>query len=145
MIQNSLRNRYQDASVVTASPARLLVMLYERLCRDLVEAEAGIERRDIEATSRALVHAQDIVSELQLSLDHDRWEGAGQLDRIYTFLLEQLVRANVGKDRAAVASCRRIVEPLRDAWVDAAAATATPAPGTGAGLGAAAGFGALRG
>ena len=133
MTPNSLRNRYQDASVVTASPARLLVMLYERLCRDLVEAEAAIGRGDVEGASRALLHGQDIVTELQGSLDHDRWEHAGSLDRIYAFLLEELVRANVGKSLPMVASCRRIVEPLRDAWVQAVAASTAGADVTATG------------
>lgn len=118
---HNARQLYLSDGVATASPAKLLVLLYERLVRDLVDAEAAINRTDMHAAHSALVHAQDIVLEFRASLDHERWEHAGQLDRIYAFVLERLVEANVSKDAGVVVTCRMIVEPLCDAWRQAAA------------------------
>ena len=42
-----------------------------------------------------LTHAQDIVSELASTLDVTAWDGAKQLLSVYTFLLTELVGANV--------------------------------------------------
>jgi len=115
-----LRNRYARESVTTASPARLVTMLYDRLVRDLDDAELAISLADHPAAHRLLRHAQDIVQELSSSLDVSRWEGGEGLQRLYTWLLERLVAANVAKDAVIVAECREVVEPLRDAWHEAA-------------------------
>jgi flagellar secretion chaperone FliS len=117
----SLRARYLSDSVGTASPQQLLVMLYDRLALDLVRGEAALIAGDREEASRQLMHAQDIVLELHSSLRVDAWEGAPRLASLYSWLHSELVLANVKGDLRRVADCRRIVEPLRDAWTEAAA------------------------
>ena len=123
-----LRDRYLADSIATASPAKLLTMLYDRLVLDLSRAEAALQAGDRNAASQQLIHAQDIVLELRTSLNMDAWAGADRLAQIYTFLLTELVGANLKADADRVASCRRLVEPLRDAWREAAlSAAAAPA------------------
>jgi flagellar protein FliS len=117
-----MRNRYVGDSVATASPARLVTMLYDRLVRDLAAAEAALEVADFEAANDALVHAQDIVWELLAGLDVTKWSGGPGLAALYQFVISELVAANVGKDAGKVMSCRELVEPLRDAWHKAAEA-----------------------
>ena len=117
------RSRYAADAVSTASPARLLIMLYDRLVRDLVTAEEAAGTGDLATMSSELVHAQDIVLELRTSLDTTAWDGAQALADLYTFLHGELVTANVKKDAARIASCRSLVEPLRDAWRTAALQT----------------------
>ena len=130
MTGSALRARYIGDSVSTASPGRLLVMLYERLVLDLAQGETAVRNRDREAGNRHLVHAQDIILELRASLDLTGWEGAARLASIYTYLLAELMAANVTADPARVAGCRALVEPLLDAWRQAALAT-TESGGTG--------------
>jgi flagellar protein FliS len=122
MTSPHLRDRYLQDSVNTASPGKLLVMLYERLIRDLTQAEEAIAERDRERSSGLLIHAQEIVLELRTTLDMDAWSGAPGLASLYGFVLTELIGANVAQDAAKVASCRTLLEPLRDAWRDAAAA-----------------------
>lgn len=114
------RSRYASESITTASPAKLLLMLYDRLVRDLVTAEQALHGGDLARGSAELVHAQEIVSELQTSLDVTAWEGAANLSALYTFVRSELVAANLTKDPARVVGVREIVEPLRDAWRAAA-------------------------
>jgi hypothetical protein len=71
----AMRNAYAKESVTTASPAKLLTMLYDRLIRDLLTAEQAIGAGDAEKASEQLLHAQAIVLELQSSLKVDAWEG----------------------------------------------------------------------
>lgn len=126
----ALRTRYVDDTVATASPAKLLTMLYDRLGLDLQRAESAQRAGDSAAAGTQLKHAQDIVSELAATLDVGAWDGAPQLLSIYTFLLTELVAANVSGDPEQTASCRALVEPLADAWHQAAAqlgATLEPA------------------
>lgn len=117
-----LRNRYAQSSVSTATPAQLLMMLYDRLSKDLVAAEQAVLNRDIQAAHTSLMHAQEILTELAATLNVDAWAGGDQLLRIYEFCLQELFQANVHKDAARVHAVREIIEPLRDAWRQAAAA-----------------------
>lgn len=121
----ALRSRYTSDAASTASPARLVTMLYDRLVRDLVLAEAALETQDPASVHRELVHAQAIVFELRTSLDETAWDGGPGLASLYDWLMTELANANIAKDAAKVASCREIVEPLRDAWHEAAKALHT--------------------
>jgi len=128
MNASMIRNRYVGDSVATASPSRLVTMLYDRLVRDLVTGEAAVVASDLAAANTSLVHAQEIVWELAAGLDPTKWSGGPALAALYQFMLSELLDANVKKDAAKVASVRELVEPLRDAWHQAAELAA----GTGA-------------
>lgn len=121
------RAQYTREAVTTASPARLLIMLYDRLVRDLVAAETALGDGDMGRASSELVHAQQIVLELRTSLNVAAWDGATGLADLYSFLHTELVAANLAKDAARVVACREIIEPLRDAWREAALQALQPA------------------
>jgi len=111
-----VRARYMRESVATASPARLVVMLYDALVKDLRLASKAIEARDPQAGHDRLVHAQAIVDELASSLRHDLWDGSTQLAQLYDFVRAELVSANISKDVVHVDNCLTVVTPLQEAW-----------------------------
>jgi len=115
------RARYLAESIATASPARLVCMLYDRLVLDIVNGRDALFASDKVAADKHLRHAQEIVFELRGSLRVDAWDGAPRLASIYGWLLKELVQANVDRDAAKADECRKLVEPLRDAWHGAAA------------------------
>jgi flagellar protein FliS len=123
-----LRGRYVGDSVSTAAPERLLVMLYDRLVLDLERAESAQRQGDREQANANLQHAQEIVLELRSTLDPSLWEGGPALAALYGFLHGELVQANLTGDSTRTATCRALVEPLREAWRRAALAAAEPAP-----------------
>lgn len=116
MLNTTLRQRYLADSVTTATPGRLLVMLYDRLCLDLTRAVTALGAGERETASTMLLHAQDIVAELRGSLRVESWSAGPGLADVYSFLLTELVQANVRQDADRAAACLSIVEPLRDAW-----------------------------
>jgi flagellar protein FliS len=130
MNASMIRNRYVGDSVGTASPARLVTMLYDRLVRDLTTGEAALAAADLEGGNNALIHAQEIVWELAAGLDPAKWSGGPALASLYQFILAELLDANVKKDAAKVTSVRELVEPLRDAWHQAAELAAATGAGT---------------
>ncbi len=123
----ALRARYLGDAVATASPQQLLVMLYDRLALDLERGQAALMAGDRTVANEQLQHAQEIVIELRSSLQVDVWEGGPRLAALYSWLISELITANVKADVNRVSSCRQVVEPLRDAWRQAAASLAPSA------------------
>jgi flagellar protein FliS len=113
-LTNRAHAAYKSDGVTTASPGRLIVMLYDRLLIDLDRAEAALNSH--QSSHEHLLHAQDIVLELRVSLDIAVWDGAAALAGIYTFVYQELVLANVKRDVGRVVACRELLKPLRDAW-----------------------------
>ena len=114
---------YKDSAVSTASPARVVVLAYERL---VLDCERALEcLKSGRPAHEHLLHAQDLVLALQVNLDVDMWDGAKRLSSLYTFLYEELVWANINKDAAKVVVCLEWIGPLLDAWRQAEIITAT--------------------
>jgi flagellar secretion chaperone FliS len=120
----AMRARYLADAVATASPAKLLLMLFDRLVVDLNRGEQALHAGDRPEANTHLKHAQDIVTELHVSLDLDAWDGAADLASLYAFVETELINANIRGDAAKVAGVRDLIEPLRDTWREAAMAVA---------------------
>ena len=116
----NVRNTYVNSMVSTAGPERLLLLLLDRLKLDIQRAVDAQAIDQHEEAGRQLMHAQDIVLELRSSLQVDAWEGGPALSSIYEYLLNQLVTANVRRDVEVTRECQSLVEPLVDAWRQAA-------------------------
>jgi flagellar protein FliS len=121
MTSPQLRDRYLSDSINTASPAKLLIMLYDRLILDLAKGEEALRSGERELANDRITHAQEILLELRTSLDIEAWSGAPGLANLYGWLLTELIGANIARDADRVAACRALVEPIRDAWNEAAA------------------------
>src|SRR4051794_9175820 len=94
----STTNPFLADTVFTASPERLLVMLYDRLALDLQRPEtATADRKPADAHDR-LTNAQAIVAELHNALDVEVWPDGQSLLAVYDYLLRLLVDANMHKD-----------------------------------------------
>jgi len=116
---------YSGSAVATATPQRLVVMLYDRLVLDLGRARQAQEDGDRETAHENLSHGQEIVAELLSSLDVNAWDGGPGLARLYTWLMAEMTRANVRMEPQRVTDCLGVVQPLRDAWSEAAASAGT--------------------
>lgn len=127
---DAARARYLADAVATASPARRIVLLYDRLWLDLQRAQAATDAAATAATEAAgtvvpgaardhLLHAQQIVAELLGSLDASAWTGAADLAALYGYLLSELI-AECGETRAGrLAGMATIVANLRSTWQQA--------------------------
>lgn len=120
------RNQYLADSVLSAPPARLLTMLYDRLLLDLGRAENAQQTANWPVASENLLHGQAIIAELISSLKTDAWDGADGLLGLYNYAFTALVNANIQRDPALTREAIELLEPLRQAWHDAAAAVPAP-------------------
>ena len=94
-------NAYLRNAILTASPAELTLMLYDGAIKFCNIAIIGIEKKDMEKAHVNLKKAQDIITELRVTLDHKYpvWE---DFDRVYDYIYRRLVEANMSKDIAVV-------------------------------------------
>lgn len=111
---------YNRDSVLSASPARLLVMLYDRMLLDLQRAETAQLGEDWPTAGAQLLHAQEILVELMNSLRPDAWDGGPGLLALYGYVLQAMLAANGGHDVTKTRECITLLEPLRLAWHEAA-------------------------
>lgn len=122
------RNQYLADSVLSAPPARLLTMLYDRLLLDLGRAETAQQAANWPVASENLLHGQAIIAELISSLKTDAWDGADGLLGLYNYAFTALVNANIQRDAALTREAIELLEPLRQAWHEAAAAIPAAQP-----------------
>lgn len=120
-------SKYMTQQVMTASPAKLVFMLYERAIGSLHEAVSAIESGDVQARWRANNRAIEIVSHLWATLNTDQGgEIAANLERMFPFILRQLTQVDVKNDPAPAEEVITLLEPLRDAWREIAQSSAQP-------------------
>ena len=121
------REQYTRDAILSASPARLLTMLYDRLVLDLRRAEVAQHASNWQSASDNLLHAQDIIAELAATLKPDGWDGADGLRALYEYVRVALVNANIHRDVARTREAIDLLEPLQQAW-HTAAETGSAAP-----------------
>jgi flagellar protein FliS len=110
---------YNRNAILSATPAQLLVMLYDRLVLDLKRAEAAQLEQNWADARTQLLHAQDIIDELVGSLNVKVWDGGENLLAIYQYVRSTLVSANVNRDVKGTQEALARVEPLAAAWREA--------------------------
>ena len=107
---------YESNNITTASPRKLVTMLYGGAIRFCRLAEMAIDEKNIEKKNDYLKRAQDILSELSVSLDFEAGEMAMQLGALYSFMIRELVEANIRMDAGKVKNVRGMLEELLEAW-----------------------------
>ncbi len=115
--QNSYSNAYQQNSINTASPGKLLLMLYDGAIKFCNIAEDAINNKDIGLKNTNLIKVQDILTELRISLDpkHDP-EFCTKMSALYVFMEKELMIANIENDKNKVIWVKKQLTDLRDTW-----------------------------
>lgn len=115
---NVYRRVDAETGVATASPHRLVEMLFEGCADALVQARGALRAGQAEQKARALTRAARIVDEgLRAALNlRDGGELAADLHALYGYLSMRLTAANLRNDEAAIEECQRLLAPLKEAW-----------------------------
>ena len=120
-----------ETGVAVASPHQLVLMLFDGFNEAVAQASAALQLGQIETRGRAIGRAASIVDDgLKAALDVKAGgQLAEDLKALYTYVTLRLTQANLHSDAAALDECKRLMEPLRAAWVGigpaASAATRT--------------------
>ena len=108
------QQRYREETILSASPSRLVTLLFDRLLLDVERGEAAQRAADWQTANEQLQHAQRILVELTGSLD-DSWSGSAALRTVYEYITRTLIGANIGRDPERTRECRDLIAPLREA------------------------------
>ena len=106
---------YNNNKMLTASPAELTLMLYEGAIKFCNIAEAGVEQKDVEKAHINIVKVQKIIDYLRQTLDM-KYPVAQDFEKMYVYLSERLVTANVKKDKAILMEVNEHLHSIRDTW-----------------------------
>lgn len=112
---------YGAQQVTTASPAKLVFMLFEKAIACLKEAMRAIDAGDIAGRCNANCKAMEIILHLSTTLDMEKGgEIAHNLDRIYDFSLRHLIDVDMRNDPQPAQDVINLLSPLRDSWKELA-------------------------
>lgn len=106
---------YATNKILTASPAEVTLMLYEGAIKFCNIAIVSIEHGEIEKAHLNIKKTQRIIEEFRNTLDH-KYPVAEDFDRIYVYLLQRLVQANIKKDTAILEEVNMHLRSVRDTW-----------------------------
>ena len=117
---------YRTQAAATASPAQLVLMLYDGALGQIARAQQALADSRLDEAHDALTRSQGIVNHLTATLDHEQGgEIAANLGSLYGFCAERLIDANLAKRDEGLGEVASVLRGLRDAW-EQACCQATP-------------------
>lgn len=115
MIAQQGYNAYANNKILTASPAELILMLYDGAIKFCNIAIVGIEQKDIEKAHANIIKVQNIVSEFRASLN-PKYEVSKDFENVYVYLSQRLIEANIKKDAEILEEVLKHLRTMRDTW-----------------------------
>lgn len=112
---------YRQVATQTASPAQIVLLLYNGIIRFLEQARAGFGLEDPkefnEAINNNVQRAQAIINEMNQSLNMtEGGEFAEKMRGLYDYLDRRLQESNIAKTEPGITEVLKHVTVLRDAW-----------------------------
>ena len=129
---------YKETRVKTASQGQLIIMLYDEAVKqldlglDLLNQDSGGKTNpgNIESISKAILKAQEIITELTVSLDFEQGgEIAKSLFSLYTWFNKELLESNISHDVRRITQVRNQLNELKSAWTEVAAKNSSETAG----------------
>jgi flagellar secretion chaperone FliS len=112
-----LQKTYLEAEVLTASPVRLIEILFELGISTIESARQCCRKGDILGRGQLVTKAVEILAELTNSLD---FEAGGDLAknyaRLYDYCQRRLLEAHVRQSEPMLEEVQSLLSELREAW-----------------------------
>ncbi|HCS62875.1 MAG TPA: flagellar protein FliS [Cellvibrio sp.] len=105
------------SSVETASPHRLIQMLFEGALERIAQAKGAMAQNQIARKGELIGKAVAIVGGLQGSLnDKEGGALATNLDDLYDYIIRRLTQANYENNPEYLDECGRLLGEIKTAW-----------------------------
>ena len=120
----SAQYTYQATQISTATKEQLLLITYDIAIRSCRLTEAALDpdnqSQDHDLAHREIVRAQGVIRELMITLNTEKGgEMAQGLMRLYDYMHQQLVEANIKKDVRIIRIVLTMLEDLKSTWEEA--------------------------
>jgi flagellar protein FliS len=111
---------YKKTSIHTASKEQVLLMLYQAAIKNCKKAMEAIDSKEIAKKGEYIGKLQDIVIELNNSLDFEIGGSvAEELSSLYDYLLFSSTQANMKIDKEPLEGCLTVLNTLYEGWTEA--------------------------
>lgn len=115
---NPLILQYQEQEINTMSRGELLIKLYDELIKNLKYGALLFGQNNPEAAKKCTTKCRDILNYLIVILN-GQYPISNQLRSIYSFMVGQIIQANVRNQADYLEKILPTAQELRDAWVQA--------------------------
>lgn len=96
---NKYIKQYQTNNITTASPEKLMIMLFDGAIQFLQKAKTSIENKNLKERSENIESARKIIRELMRTIDLENGNDVSkQLFRLYNKMATKLIKANVSRN-----------------------------------------------
>ncbi len=112
-------SQYKETQILTASPGKLLIMLYDAAISSMEQACEMIEdKTQYDKVNQLLIKSQEIIGELLSSLNFDvGGDLPKNLQSLYAYMIKKLMEANFKKEKDPISEVLKFMKDLRDSWV----------------------------
>jgi len=113
-------DQYLATTINSASPEQLMLMLHDGAIRFLTLGVQAIENGVIDKRAYYINRATAIITEFAVTLDHNQdAQLADNLLALYSYMLRQMLQANLKNDPAPLLEVRQLLSDLRSTWAQA--------------------------
>ena len=120
MNYNDPYQAYAEGNVYSGNPLRLVVALYEGAIDCVRQAKQCLLTGDVWGRNRAINKASRILTELLVSLDHEKGgEVSANLKRLYGYMQSRLLEAHAQQSREPMDETERLLTTLLEGWLGA--------------------------
>ena len=113
-------NQYLEGAVLSASPARLRLMLLERSTETAAKLSTSWRNQQTEGPNEHSVRLLDLLTELLSGVkggqSKEEQEICGRVADLYVFLAKHLVTAEIYSDYAAIDDIKLVLEAETETW-----------------------------
>ncbi len=128
---NKSATAYRTSATLGKSPIDLILTVYDGTIKAFGEADAAYSAHDLARGREALEQAKKCLTHLYTTLDFDQGgEIAGNLAKLYVFLLNQTELALATKDLKIIRDNAQLLRTVREGWSGVKQQQAGQAPAT---------------
>lgn len=107
--------QYQEQAVRTASPDKLIIMLFDGALRFSGKAKNFISEKNFEDAGKAIYRCEDIIDYLINTLN-PKILIAAEIEKMYEYIQYNFVQANITKDVSYLEEAEKYLRDFRETW-----------------------------
>ena len=116
-MSSNAQDAYLETKIMSADPVELIGLLYQTGVSAVQEARRHLASGAIMERSKAITKATGVLSQLTVSLDHERGgELSRRLARLYEYMLRSLCEAHYQQRDEPLAEVLSLLATLAEGW-----------------------------